>query len=80
MSDKMTDLDFVLKSIGQGQKGRKKKDVEPKEFVTRIIDGQEFQVPVYGEIKARPKTYGKIRGKQTSDAQLVAKGDLQIEE
>ena len=77
---KMTDLDFVLQTIGRGNKGSRKKDIEPKEYVTRIIDGKEYQVPVYGETKQRPKTYGKIRGKQTSDAQLVAKGDLYIED
>ena len=73
----MKDLDFVLQNI---KTQRSKKKAEVKEYVTRIIDGQEFKVPVYGEGKVRPQTYGKVRGKMTSDAKLVQQSGITLKD
>lgn len=35
-----------------------------------VIDGQLYDVPVYGESVSRPKTQMRLKGEQTHDAKI----------
>ena len=51
---------------GDTGKGRRISHYEEKE-----VHGVLMQVAVYAERGSRPKTYGKLRGKQTADSRIT---------
>lgn len=63
--DDLLELLDQLKMMPQSKKGFT--------TTTQVVNGEEVEVRVFKETRARPKTYMRIRGKQTSDLKLLSK-------